>query len=473
MYPFDKASLLHGVETMNSFGSRTTGSLGHKRFVQYIKDEIASMGLETHSDSKTFDRWEAKSATLVIHAKDGDVPVHVSSPFPYSGETGEEGITAVPVLNQWRYLNFVSAIDKIAVVKVKDLGNIYSGVAFDRKRALPEDLHVQRYYKGPVATSFIRSPFLEVAKAQGVKAMICVWEGMSDAMVEGQYLNFILDYQGIPAVWVNATDGERVLSACRAKEPITLTLLADREKDAVGESVYAMIKGTETERETIIVNTHTDGVNCVEENGPVAMLGMMRYFVEHPPRRTMIFAFVAGHFRLPHFKKPGAISDQASSLWLHDHKELWDGKRGHAKAVAALTVEHLGCTEWKDVDGVYRQTDPIEVEVVYTGNKRMDDIYFASIEGRTKVRTITLRGHNFLHFGEGQPFFNVGVPTIALVTSPDYLCVESEGHEMDKFDPELMYQQTVSFVKMAQIIDQTEAKDLGRADPYSIGISKV
>ena len=103
----------------------------------------------------------------------------------------------------------------------------------------------------------------------------------------------------------------------------------------------------------------------------------------------------------------------------------------------------------------------------------MDEIYFRSLEGRTKVRTVTLRGHNFLHFGEGQSLFNAGIPEIALVTSPDYLCVESETDEMEKFDPDLMYQQTVSFVKMAQIIGETPAAELGKADKYTFGVGKV
>ena len=193
----------------------------------------------------------------------------------------------------------------------------------------------------------------------------------------------------------------------------------------------------------------------------------------HGILQTLVFAFVCGHFRLPKFKAPGAISDQATSLWLQNHREYWDGKNGHRKAVAGLTLEHLGCMEWKDFYGEYRCTDPIDVEVVYTGNKKMDEIYHRSLEGRTKVRTVTLRGHNFLHFGEGQSLFNVGIPEIALVTSPDYLCVESETEEMEKFDPELMYQQTVSFVKMAEIIGATPTAELGRADNYTFGVGRV
>lgn len=96
---------------------------------------------------------------------------------------------------------------------------------------------------------------------------------------------------------------------------------------------------------------------------------MKRYFKEHKPKRTLIFVFVTGHFRLPVFKSPNGISDQATSLWLACNKGLWDGRDGHQKVVAAITPEHMGCTEWKDVDRqFYQKTNDIDIEEVYTGN---------------------------------------------------------------------------------------------------------
>lgn len=93
---------------------------------------------------------------------------------------------------------------------------------------------------------------------------------------------------------------------------------------------------------------------------------MMEYFKEHPTDRNLVFAFVTGHFRLPNFRTG---TDQATSRFLADNKQVWKGKKGGLKAVAGCAVEHLGCTEWKDVNGVYTQTNPIDVEIVYTGNR--------------------------------------------------------------------------------------------------------
>ena len=141
--------------------------------------------------------------------------------------------------------------------------------------------------------------------------------------------------------------------------------------------------------------------------------------------------------------------------------------------VAALALEHFGCAEWKDVKGVYQKTNDVDIEVTYTGNQVMDDILYQALEEeRSKVRTVSLRPHNFMHFGEGQSTFNVGIPDISLCVAPDYLTVVSEGQEMDKFDLDLMEEQVRAFIRMEQLINEKSAKELGRAQGYTFGLGK-
>ena len=129
-----------------------------------------------------------------------------------------------------------------------------------------------------------------------------------------------------------------------------------------------MLEG-ENREEAVIINSHTDGTNCIEENGAIAMLSLIDCLRGKKLKRTHIFVFVTGHFRLPMFKNPSGGGVQATSKWLSAHPDLWDGKGGHIKAVAGISIEHLGCMEWKDIDGVYTETGEIETEMVYTGNK--------------------------------------------------------------------------------------------------------
>lgn len=296
---------------------------------------------------------------------------------------------------------------------------------------------------------------------------------MSDEMVEGQCLNFILPYLKVPVVWVNETQGKKVAEAAKAKKTATLTLTGSLEM-AKTYSFYTVIEGTDkTSNEAVIINTHTDGCNFCEENGGIGMLELVRYFKAHPCKRTLIFAFVTGHFRLPVFRAGLLPSNQATGRWLNDNKMLWNGEK--YKAVAGCSVEHLGCTEWKDKDGVYTRTNDVAAELVYTGNKKVDKIYYSAAEDRTLLRTITLRGHNTMHFGEGQPLSKKGIPEIALVTAPDYLCsVDAAGNaHMDKFNLEVMYQQLHTFARCIMLLDEKSKKEIGRSQPYSFGIGRL
>lgn len=464
-----KQAVLEDMHRMNGFGTRLTGAKGQNDFIAWLKEEAQRMGYQTFSDLYSFDRWEEQKSSITIHRIRGDEPVEVSSAWPYSGETGPLGVTGEVVEVIGKHVNYLHARNKIALVTVSDLGKIPSGIAFNQRNAYPGGTNIPAFYKGPVATSFVNIPFLQVAKAAGVKAVVCIWKGMSREMVKGQYLPFIQPYQGMPALWVCEEEGEKLKEAARNKDKVTLVLEAKREKNASSESFYCIKRG-KNPTEAILVNTHTDGVNCVEENGPVAILAMMDYLKDVELERSVIFVFVTGHFRLPAFKQNDI---QATSKWLKNHRDLWDGKGGHIKTVAGVAVEHLGAREWKDVDGVYRETNPIDIEIVYTGNKVMDAIYYKAIEGRTLVRTVTLRGHNILHFGEGQPLMNVGIPQIALVTAPDYLTAMADDHQMSKFSIDLMYEQIQTFLKAIFLIDETDAKTLGKPDPYTFVFGSV
>ena len=465
-----KDILLENMRKMNSFGDRLTGTKGHNEFCRWLEEQLHDMGQETFSNEYEFEKWEAKRCGLNVGGED----IHVSSAFHYSGLTGEEGVEGELRLTGNSPLSFSLARGKIAVVRIKNLRRISSAIAFNKRASSPEDMEIEKSYRGPVSTSFVKTlltfPFLKTSKVKGV---VCIWEGMSDEMVEGQCLNFILPYLKVPVVWVNETQGKKVAEAAKAKKTATLTLTGSLEM-AKTYSFYTVIEGTDkTSNEAVIINTHTDGCNFCEENGGIGMLELVRYFKAHPCRRTLIFAFVTGHFRLPVFRAGLLPSNQATGRWLNDNKMLWNGEK--YKAVAGCSVEHLGCTEWKDKDGVYTQTNDVAAELVYTGNKKVDKIYYSAAADRTLLRTITLRGHNTMHFGEGQPLSKNGIPEIALVTAPDYLCsVDAAGNaHMDKFNLELMYQQLHTFARCIMLLDEKSKKEIGRSQPYSFGIGRL
>jgi hypothetical protein len=206
----------------------------------------------------------------------------------------------------------------------------------------------------------------------------------------------------------------------------------------------------------VIVNTHTDGVNACEENGGIGLLALAEYFSHRPAEsrgRNLCFAFITGHFQLPQF----GVEGQASGRWLRDHRELWDGAAGHARAVAALTAEHLGAMEWADTKDLsaFVPTGLPERELFYTGNPAMHRLLLASLEDAgncfpARRRVLSLRPKGSLYFGEGEPFYKKGIPTISLVPSPLYLCAAAPGGCIEKLSAELLYAQALSFAAMAE-----------------------
>ena len=465
-FKISKDEMLEGMHKMNSFGTRLTGSIGQISFINWLKAEIMKIGLPIYSDPFYFKRWEEKNSSIEIIDGNMKINIPVSSAYPYSGETPVGGITEELVYV--KSINDVGKIKgKIAVFNIANVNFLPSEIAFDKRSSYPENVVLEKKYEGPVITSFVQCFYGILSKLRKAKAVILIWKGLHDDMIEGQYLSFIMDYQKIPMLWVNETNGKKVIEAAKKHKKAKFVLESEIEEHAFTETFYCILEGR-NKKENVIINTHTDGTNCVEENGPIALLQLIKNLKNQPLERTHIFVFTTGHFRLPYFEDRRTGSIQATSRWLAMHRELWDGKKDHFRCVANLTIEHLGCKEWRDIDGEYKYTGKPEIDLVYTGNEFMDKLYIDTVKDRKTVRTMTLRGHNALHFGEGQNFFTMGIPNISLVPAPYYLCVVSESHEMEKFDIDLMFEQTETFAKIIEKLENISTDDLGKSQSYSI-----
>lgn len=92
-FKISKNGLLDGMHIMNSLGIRLTGSKAHNDFISYLQDEIKKMGVKIYSDPFYFKRWEEKKSKIEILEDDKKINIPISSAYPYSGETDENGIT--------------------------------------------------------------------------------------------------------------------------------------------------------------------------------------------------------------------------------------------------------------------------------------------------------------------------------------------------------------------------------------------
>jgi hypothetical protein len=222
--------------------------------------------------------------------------------------------------------------------------------------------------------------------------------------------------------------------------------------------VWTVIEG-EITSESILVVTHTDGVNAVEENGALGVLELLRLFAVGPrPKRTLVFVFLGVHLRIP------AVTDrgQAMTAWLTAHPEWWSGEAAAVRAVAGLVIEHLGAL----VRARRRSGEPVdsEVELIYATNAAMQDVLRKSWTGRQRGKALIARP-TLIHLGEGEPLYQKGIPAIALASVPTYLL---EATMADVVDTDLMHEQIGTVARSLLMLESMPAHLLGRADRPSL-----
>src|SRR5699024_7460627 len=143
----------------------------------------------------------------------------------------------------------------------------------------------------------VYAPGLEEYARRGAKAVIFGWTNVSEEQARGQYIPFNRPQQPIPGLWVGPGAASRLRNLANSRGNIRLTLDAALSPNAQSRTVYALVPGASDR--IIIVTTHTDGPNAIEENGPLPMLAMARDLLSRnpaPDQPAVLFLFASGHF---------------------------------------------------------------------------------------------------------------------------------------------------------------------------------
>jgi hypothetical protein len=248
--------------------------------------------------------------------------------------------------------------------------------------------------------------------------------------------------QSVAGVWVGPGAAARLKELARSGARATLTLDAEITPNAVSRTIYAELPGAS--RELLILNTHTDGPNAVEENGPIALLAFARRLTQLPAserRRSVLFLLASGHFVGPQV--------ESTEGFVKAHPDILE------RTAAALAVEHLGAMEWADrPDGTYGPTGLPELSLIFTKNDRLAAHALAVARGKD-VRGAVVDPREFAHFfGEGRPLARAGVPTIGFLPAPSYLLASPPNGAIDRVDPKLMQ---VQIEMLAELLDRLDA----------------
>jgi hypothetical protein len=211
----------------------------------------------------------------------------------------------------------------------------------------------------------------------------------------------------------------------------------------------------------MILNSHTDGPNAIEDNGPNAIVAMSRYLARLPRHtlpRTVLVSLTTGHFH-------GAAGQEA---FIERHRE--DLVR---RAAAALTVEHLGALRWRAGERrsfASRRAEPA-LFFVPESSVLARAAHVAAVRSGTDPTVIARpigaapvspRRRGFP--AEGNALWTrAGVPTANFITGPTYLFNWGRS-TMDRFDASLMRSQAIAFTEMLLRLSRVPSGRLRRLD---------
>jgi hypothetical protein len=435
---------------LTACGSRNTGFPGHVKFVDFLAKRLVECpGVEVHRDTYTLPRWE--STTLAISAQGAGGRArsfHATSAYPYSGKTSAAGITGPLVdlgrttaneIGGSRPIAFAQDVrGKIALLQSPVHGfpfaaNFKIWGAYQSNVTLPDRI-TEAIWQNRSA------PPLDPFKEAGVAGLILCWDGVSDENAEGQYVPFGHKFADLPCLWVGEKTGADLRQLAAQGGQATVTLEATITPNTSTDTVYGLLPGAS--EEIILVHTHSDGPNAVEENGPVGVVALAKYLASLPNgtlKRTYLFTMTTGHMAgayVPSFRG-----------FIDKHPDLMK------RTVGALVIEHLGARQWIDRDGAYVPSGENQTTMVLTQSQALAELALTSCRGSIDDRVIAVNPYQHRYTGESGGVIEYGIPTIGIMPAPSYLLKESPHAGIEKIDPLLFRVQLENFTRMLRAMD--------------------
>jgi hypothetical protein len=444
LLPTEREVWAHQV-WMAKLGPKYTGNPAHTTFVEFLATNLKALGLDVARERYTLPRWEARRSSITVTPRSGgSFTAPVTSYFPYSGQTPAAGVTGELVFAGSSPKFALDGLQgKVAFIdfatNTRQWSRMYQAWGINPPgETLPESMHPAR---GGVSDL---TPFQKA----GAVGVILGWTDVSDANAADQYTPFSRPPQGVPGLYVGRETGAKLRSLAGTGASATVVLEAEIFPDTPTDTLIATLPGSSSD-EIIIVNTHTDGPNATEENGAIGILALAKYFAKIPKserKRTMVFPLTSGHFAGPWVPSIRGVIEK--------HPDLVK------KAVAALTVEHLGCLEWMDDASMhYKPTGKNEWSVAITPAKPMGDILVDALKG-SRDRAAVVNPVNGGWLGEGGSLSRAGIPTIGYIPQPNYLLAGPADGCIEKLSPALLHDQIQVFAKALHRMDVMSASQL-------------
>lgn len=426
---------------LDARGLRATGSDSHHAYVASLVDRLGRVGVtDVRQELLPLRRWTPQRDRLVLHEAGGAVEVPLVAPVAYSGRTPSPGATAP--------LSTEPVAGRIGVVDVP-LPALQAQVFDDLDWGGPEDIgHVADYDPATpyervwLSQDLMREQLSRFAGA-GAAGLILVVDLPAVALHQG-YLLYDGVHRGLPAVFVSREQGEHLRAAAARGRKATVLLEALVE-DVETPNVLGLIPGASDE--LVVLHSHTDGTNGLEDNGPEAILAMAQYLARVPRQelpRSVLILLTTGHFT-------------THTAW--GLEDFLDRHRDDLvpKIAAALCLEHLGALPWPldQQEGV--PESPYEFGCVFASpHQAVIDTVRRGLgrAGVTESRVLrpfvpdtTGRSPDGTTWpGDGSAFWHTaGLPSANFITGPGYLL--NAEPVIDLIDVAAMRRQAIAFTE--------------------------
>ena len=438
-----------GNQVEADFGERPTASPNHEAFIDWVDGQLNTIpGLQRDDIPITIDRQLETGASLSVNTTGGPVSFPVAGAVPYSLATDASApLVHVPTGTA---INTVDVAGKI-VVRDSPPGTIPNALFFAVGYYVHDpDLSFDHAgnYERDWLNAAQRITDLTHAQDGGAAGLVLVHQLPRD-QVRNSYAPYPGEYWQIPALYLGVDEGTQLEQMLASGEAQTgqLAISATRDRQATTRTLVARLPGASNER--IVVESHTDGMNPVWDNGPIALLALARYFAALPIEcrpRTIEFVFTTAHLYL---SQAGAFQ----------YAKILDSDYDKGTVALVVALEHLGAQEYVATP----RTDGPGRRLQASGQSEMFAIF--SMESPLLVSALTqqvvahdlrrswiLRGADAPQAGfpphrsfggEGGPYREQVVPTIAAITGPWTLFDPAFGMELVDFG--LMRRQAMAF----------------------------
>jgi hypothetical protein len=454
-------------------GTRPTGSDNHNIWIKVLEAELAKIPniavRSTPTLSVQIKRWDESRTALTV----AGVNIPVAGPVPYSMPTGAQGWTSPLKYLPDQPITIDNAKDYIVVRNMVPLAAPYWFVKdfMEWEWVYPENAidPTKTYEREQGATV----PDLDAAAAAQAKGLVYLSD-LPSKQIKGLYVPYQGIVWGVPAVYLGADESAQVRAAINAASTTdggsqaTITVEAELT-DKPTKALVATILGASSGK--IVIESHTDGVNGVWDNGPVAMIAMARYLAGLPAecrRKTVEFVFTTGHL-YQHIMGGGAeqFAQEFDSYYDRDPSVV-------------IALEHLGAREYqasqpRGIPGRELELSGLS-ELLFVAVSESGELKKAVREVVSNYRlerTVLWPGLRKLFAipphcsfgGEGTSYNQHVLPTVGVISAPWVLFMPSFG--LESIDFELMQRQTLAFTDLVLRLDgMSQSEIAGRVPDY-------